>query len=134
MLCNEDSIYYATATDVIGITSNGTSSSTILTAQNALLEYDTSSGRLIYFDELDQTLSSVKLDGSDKVVISTGESIKQFSIDYISRTIYYIDRAGNNDIKSLNINNRTDISVVLEAITGSLGGNVNDLDVDPEMG
>ena len=134
MLCNEDSIYYATATGVIGITSNGTSSSTILTAQNALLEYDTSSGRLIYFDELDQTLSSVKLDGSDKVVISTGESIKQFSIDYISRTIYYIDRAGNNDIKSLNINNRTDISVVLEAITGSLGGNVNDLDVDPEMG
>lgn len=132
LICHVDSIYYATVTNIIGLTSDGVSSKTLLSATNAKLEYDRSTGRIVYFHDTDVTLSSVKLDGTGKTVISSGERLSRFAIDYSSRTLYYIDPTGNNNIKSLNLTNSSDTSVVLES-SGSLGGNVRDVDVDPEM-
>ena len=102
---------------------------TLLSATNAKLEYDKPNGRIIYFDDDDVTVSSIRLDGSGRSVLTSGESLSRFAIDYNSRTLYYISPPSNNGIKSLNMTNSSDIVLVLDS--GSIGSDVKDLDVDP---
>lgn len=104
----------------------------MVTGVNAELEYDKTTGRIIYFNKTDRTFSSMKPDGSDRTVISSyGKNSVPFTVDHKSRILYYI--SDNKTIVSFNMTNSTDVSVVLDSY-GPLGSSVFDLDVDPERG
>lgn len=105
-------------------TISGGSSVTLLSAENAKLEYDRLTERLLYFTDEGNTLYSMKLDGTNRTVISSGIRMESFTIDYDSRFIYYISVV-DNELKGFPMSDSSNISdLVLDE------SNLKDLDFD----
>ena len=121
--CYIDAIYLATVSEIYLIT-GGSNITTLSSATNAKLEYDRLAKRIVYFTDDDNTLYTMKLDGTNKTVISSGIQMDAFSIDYQSRFIYYTSEV-DGSIKGFPMTNS---SIISELITGQ--GNVKDLDFD----
>ena len=83
-----DAIYYATASAIKGVFSDGNSTVTILSATDVKLNYDTTSKRLLYYDGGD--LVAVELDGSDPTTIASLTTLDRFTVDHITRKVYFI--------------------------------------------
>lgn len=123
LTCKVDAIYYATSSAIKGVFSDGNSTVTILSESDVKLNYDYSSGRLLYYDGND--LVSVKLDGSDATTIASISIILRFAVDHITRKVYYL----TNSFRvihciDLDTGNVTELSL-------NLGNNVEDLDTYP---
>ena len=97
---------------------------TLTSATNAKLEYDKLTKRMLYFTPTGNTLYTMKLDGTDQTVISSGIQMKAFTIDYISRTIYYISDL-NDDLKGFPMSDSSNITSVIVD-----DGRIDDLDFD----
>ena len=93
-------------------------------ATNAKLEYDEFTKRMLYFTTTGNTLYTMKLDGTNQTVISSGIQMDSFTIDYESRFIYYISQV-DTDLKGFPISDSSNItSVILD------DGSITDLDFD----
>ena len=93
-------------------------------ATNANLEYDEFTKRMLYFTTTGNTLYTMKLDGTNQTVISSGIQMDSFTIDYESRFIYYISQV-DTDLKGFPISDSSNItSVILD------DGSITDLDFD----
>ena len=126
LTCKVEAVYYATASDIMGVFATGNSTVSILTASNAKVNYDKFSERLIYYTST-SGLVSVKLDGSDSQILGSSEDtgIGQFAINYLTRKIYFVTRSFRN-LKSIDIN-----AMVISAINSSFRvGSIKDLDTD----
>ena len=123
LTCKVDAIYYATSTAVEGVFSDGNSTVTIFSKSGVKLNYDYSSERLIYYDGSD--LISVKLDGTDELIIASVRSLFTFAIDHIERKAYYITTLFK-DVHSIDLESGNATNLGL-----SFGGGVQDLDTDP---
>ena len=121
--CYIDSIYLATASEIY-VVSNGLSITTIASATNAKLEYDKLTKGMLYFTDDGNILYTMKLDGTNQTVISSGIDIDAFTIDHIARYIYY-KSVVKNDLKRFPISDSSDISNIIPDATG-----VRDLDFD----
>ena len=108
----------------IYVISNGLSITTLASATNAKLEYDKLTKRMLYFTEDGNTLYTMKLDGTNQTVISSGIGMDAFTIDHTARYIYY-KSVVDNDLKRFPISNSSDISNIIPDATG-----VRDLDFD----
>ena len=87
-------IFYANATHVMYVPSNGGGSTVIRSATNAKLGYDATTRRLYVFEDISSKLFSMKLDGSDsKEMFEIGGGVNRFSVDDINEKIYYISEA-----------------------------------------
>lgn len=93
--CYIDGIYLATTTEIYVISGGGSNVNTLTSAINARLEYDGLAKRMLYTTD-GNTLNTMKLDGSNKTIISSGIQMRAFTIDYDSRTIYYINGVDNS--------------------------------------
>ena len=118
-----DSIYLATASEIYVI-SNGLNITTLRSATNAQIEYDKLTKRIFYFDDNGNTLYTMKLDGTYRTVISSGIQMSAFTIDYVSRYVYYVS-AVDNDVKGFPISDSSNISNVIPDADG-----VRDVDFD----
>lgn len=79
---------------------------------------------MLYFTDDGNTLFSMRLDGTNNTVISSGVQINAFTIDYQSRFIYYTNDVDSN-IKGFPMSDSSNISeIILDE------GNVRDLDFD----
>ena len=85
---------------------------TLTSATNAKLEYDKLTRRMLYFTTTGNTLYTMKLDGTNETVISSGIRMVAFTIDYESRFIYYISQV-DNDLKGFPMSNSSNISSVI---------------------
>ena len=121
--CYIDSIYLATASEIYVI-SNGLNITTLRSATNAQIEYDKLAKRILYFDDNGNTLYTMKLDGTNRTVISSGIQMSAFTIDYVSRYVYYVS-AVDNDVKGFPISDSSNISDVIPDADG-----VRDVDFD----
>ncbi|CAB3992803.1 mucin-4-like isoform X1 [Paramuricea clavata] len=121
--CYIEWIYLATASEIYVIV-HGSNIATLTMATNAKLEYDRLTKRMLYFTEDGNTLYTMKLDGSNKTVISTGIQMDAFTIDYTSRFIYYISQL-DNDLKGFPLSDSSNISDLILNL-----GSVKDLDFD----
>ena len=93
-------------------------------ATNAKLEYDQLTKRMLYFTTTGNTLYTMKLDGTNQTVISSGIQMDSFTIDYESRFIYYISQV-DTDLKGFPMSDSSNItSVILD------DGSITDLDFD----
>ena len=93
-------------------------------ATNAKLEYDEFTKRMLYFTTTGNTLYTMKLDGTNQTVISSGIPMDSFTIDYESRFIYYISQV-DTDLKGFPMSDSSNItSVILD------DGSITDLDFD----
>lgn len=93
-------------------------------AINAKLEYDRLTKRMLYFTDDGNTLYTMKLDGSNETVISSGIQMDAFTIDYTSRFIYYVGPV-DNDLKGFPLSDSSNISDLILNV-----GSVSDLDFD----
>ena len=121
--CYIDSIYLATVSEIYVI-SNGLNITTLRSATNAKMEYDKLTKRMLYFTDIGNTLYTMKLDGTNQTVISSGIEMLAFTIDYVSRYIYYRSVV-DNDVKGFPISDSSSISNVIPDAAG-----VRDLDFD----
>ena len=113
----------ATVSEIYLIT-GGSNITTLTSATNAKLEYDRLAKRMVYFTDDGNTLYTMKLDGTNKTVISSGIQMDAFTIDYQSRFIYYTSQV-DGSIKEFPMTNS---SIISELIAEQ--GNVKDLDFD----
>ena len=90
------------------------------------MAYDSSSGRLYYYNSSDGgTFYSVKLDGSDSRAVIKAERVLRFTFDSERKVIYYI-RGQTDQIHSVNITSMQDNPIPeLSAATDA-----KDLDMD----
>jgi hypothetical protein len=123
LTCKVDAIYYATSSAIQGVFSDGNSTVTITSEGNAKLNYDSSSERLLYYDS--DNLISVKLDGSNATTIASLSIILRFSVDHITRIVYYITDLFRN-VRSIDLATGAD-----NLVSSNLGSGVEDLDTDP---
>jgi hypothetical protein len=93
-------------------------------ATNAKLEYDRLTKRMLYFTDDGNTLYTMKLDGSNETVISSGIQMDAFTIDYTSRFIYYVSPVDNH-LKGFPLSDSSNISDLILNV-----GSVRDLDFD----
>ena len=108
----------------IYVISGGSNITTLTSATNAKLEYDRFAKRMLYFTDNGNTLFSMKLDGTNNTVISSGVQIDAFTVDYQSRFIYYISQP-DTSIKGFPLSDSSNISeIILDE------GTVRDLDFD----
>ncbi len=121
--CYVEFTYLATASEIYS-SNNGSNIMTLTSATNAKLEYDKLTKRMLYFTPTGNTLYTMKLDGTDQTVISSGIQMKAFTIDYISRTIYYISDL-NDDLKGFPMSDSSNITSVIVD-----DGRIDDLDFD----
>ncbi len=121
--CYIDAIYLATVSEIYVIAS-GSNITTLTSATNAKLEYDQLTKRMLYFTTTGNTLYTMKLDGTNQTVISSGIQMDSFTIDYESRFIYYISQV-DTDLKGFPMSDISNItSVILD------DGSITDLDFD----
>ena len=118
-----DAIYLATVSEIYVI-SGGSNITTLTSATNAKLEYDRFAKRMLYFTDDGNTLFSMKLDGTNNTVISSGVQIDAFTVDYQSRFIYYISQL-DTSIKGFPLSDSSNISEIIRD-----EGGVRDLDFD----
>ncbi|XP_028415958.1 protein crumbs-like [Dendronephthya gigantea] len=124
LTCKVEALYYATTDAIKGVFSDGNTTVTILSATDVKLNYDSGTKRLLYYDGT--SLITVKLDGSNATTIASLTTISRFTVDHITRKVYYVTGL----FKSLN---------VIDLNTGNTAGlnptdiaNVDDLDSDPD--
>ena len=111
----------------MGVFATGNSTVFILSANNATVNYDKFSERLIYYTS-SSGLLSVNLDGSDwqSLAFSADTSIGQFAINYLTRNIYFVAISFRN-LTSIDI----DTKVVSGVNSSFPAGTVKDIDTDP---
>ena len=126
--CQIPVILYATSNEIKSYaTINNVTSSAILAHTDVTdMAYDSSSGRLYYYNSSDGgTFYSVKLDGSDSRAVIKAERVLRFTFDSERKVIYYI-RGQTDQIHSVNITSMQDIPISeLSAATDA-----KDLDMD----
>ena len=120
-----EALYYATATDIIGVFTDGNHTTTILAGLDGpKMYFDSITRKLIYDDGGD--FVSVNLDGSSPETIKSGLSTLRFTVDPLTRTIYYITNLFRT-IRQIDIDGQT----VSTVSTGSLGSKVDNIGWDP---
>ena len=123
-----DFIFYANATHVMYVSSNGGESTVIRSVTNSKLGYDAITRRLYVFEPTSTKLYSMKLDGSDsQELFGVGAGIKRFSVDDINEKIYFITSV-TDFTNSINFD-ATGLTVLL----GRDYDDLTDIQVDPEM-
>ena len=129
-MCKIPVIVYATSTEInYNVTANNVTTFSKLVNSDAVdMAYDSSAGRLYYYNS-SNTLFSVKLDGSDVRTVLESDKIKRFTFDSRQKLIYYI-HGPTDRIHSVNITSMQDNAVdALSPVTDA-----NDLDMDTENG
>ena len=121
-------IFYANATHVMYVPSNGGGSTVIRSATNTKLGYDATTRRLYVFEEISSKLFSMKLDGSDsQEMFGIGGGIERFSVDDINEKIYYISKATDyTNSRNFDGSNFTEL-------LGGGNGDLTDIQVDSTM-
>ena len=126
LTCKVEAVYYATASNIMGVFATGNSTVSILPASNAKVNYDKFNERLFYYTST-SGLVSVKLDGSDSQILGSSEdtNIGQFAINYLTRKIYFVTVSFRN-LKSIDIDTKN-ISTIDSSFRA---GTIKDLDTD----
>ena len=86
-------LFYANATRVMFVSTNGGPSTTLLASSNPKLGYDPVTRQLFVYDSIHGTLSTMVLDGSDQQVAFTRETIDRFTVDDSKQKIYYLAKS-----------------------------------------